>query len=67
MASKPTKRNHVVVELPEYLEGFPTGAEDLVFLSAYLRIRSPGIRRALVALVQAIANGRMGSGYQEPM
>jgi hypothetical protein len=62
VASKPTKRNQVVVELPDYIETFPTGAEDFVFLSSYLRIRSPAVRRALVALVHAIANGPKGSG-----
>jgi hypothetical protein len=63
VASKPaTKRNRVVVELPDYVESFPTGAEDFVFLSAYLRIRSVSVRRALIALVKAIADSRLGSG-----
>lgn len=63
MASKPaTKRNRVVVELPDYVESFPTGQEDFVFLSAYLRIRSVSVRRALIGLVKAIADSRFGSG-----
>jgi hypothetical protein len=63
VASEPkTKRNLVSVELPDYVEPFPTGAEDFEFLSAYLRIRSTTVRRALIALVKAIANSRMGSG-----
>jgi hypothetical protein len=62
VARKPTKRNQVVVELPDYIETFPTGAEDFVFLSSYLRIRSRAVRRALVALVHAIANSPKGSG-----
>jgi hypothetical protein len=62
VARKPTKRNQVVVELPDYIAGFPTGADDFVFLSCYLRIRSPRVRRALIALVKAIADSRVGSG-----
>jgi transcriptional regulator with XRE-family HTH domain len=39
-----------------FLLNFPTALDDYAFLRAYLHIKSPAVRRGLIAIVQALAN-----------